>query len=72
MLSMNGILVVELLLGAALMGLIFVSFADTDLIADSASKPKHKPESEGLQVRNKPEPGANRDLLPDVHERVGG
>jgi len=43
MLSMNGIIVCELILGVALMSLIFTSsLADTDLIADSSSKSKNE------------------------------
>ena len=38
MLSMNGIIVCELILGTVLMSLIFASLADTDLIADTSSK----------------------------------
>jgi len=34
MLSMNGIIVCELILGGVLMSLIFMSLANTDLIAD--------------------------------------
>ena len=55
MLSMNGIIALELILGVVLMSLAFTSLADTDLIADSSSKSKHEPESEGL--RTVPNPG---------------
>lgn len=40
MLSMNGIIVCELILGVVLMSLIFTSFANTDLIANSSPKSK--------------------------------
>ena len=41
MLSMNGIIVCELILGVVLMGLIFItSLANTDLIANSSPKSK--------------------------------
>jgi hypothetical protein len=66
MLSMNEILVCELVLGAVLMGLIFTSFADTDLIADSSSKSKHATQPDGLKTK----PGlAHIDFSPDVQER---
>jgi len=42
MLSMNGIIVCELLLGGVLMTLIFTLLADTDLLADSSSKSKQE------------------------------
>ena len=42
MLSMNGIIVCELILGVVLMSLIFTSLADTDLIAPTASKSKNE------------------------------
>ena len=43
MLSINGIIVCELILGVVLMSLIFGSFPNTDLIADSSLKSKHDP-----------------------------
>jgi hypothetical protein len=46
MLSMNGIIILELILGGVLMSLIFTSFSNTDLIADSSSKAKHEPASD--------------------------
>ena len=54
MLSMNGIIILELILGGVLMSLIFTSFANTDLIADS-SKPKHEPELESVEATMKPD-----------------
>jgi hypothetical protein len=54
MLSMNGIIVCELLLGGVLMSLIFTSLANTDLIADSSSKSKHEPESDSVSATMKP------------------
>ncbi len=47
MLSMNEIIVCELLLGAALMALVFASFADTDLIA--SSKSNQHPQVDGFK-----------------------
>jgi len=41
---MNGIIVLELLLGGVLMSLVFGLFPNTDVIANSSSKPKHEPE----------------------------
>ena len=42
MLSMNGIIVCELILGTVSMSLIFATLADTDLIADTSSKSKNE------------------------------
>ena len=42
MLSMNGIIVLELILGGVLMSLIFTSLGDTELIADTSSKSKNE------------------------------
>ena len=42
MLSMNGIIVCELILGTVLMSLIFTLLGDTELIADTSSKSKHE------------------------------
>ena len=42
MLSMNEIIVCELILGTVLMSVIFASLADTELIADTASKPRNE------------------------------
>jgi len=42
MLSMNEIIVCELILGTVLMSVIFASLADTDLIADTSSKSKNE------------------------------
>ena len=53
MLSMNEIIVCELLLGAALMTLVFASFADTDLIADSSSKSNQEPQANGFKGATK-------------------
>ena len=66
MLSMNGIIVCELILGVVLMSLIFASFANTDLIADSSSKSKHGPESDSVGATMKPGRPLT-DLSPDVH-----
>ena len=51
---MNGIIILELILGGVLMSLIFTSFANTDLIADSSSKPTHEPEPENVATAMKP------------------
>lgn len=69
MLSMNEIVVCELVLGAVLMGLIFTSFADTDLIADSSSKSKKPTQPDGLKTSTKSSL-AQLDLSPDVQERL--
>ena len=53
MLSMNGIIVCELILGVVLMSLIFGSFPNTDLIADSSLKSKHEPESDVVGITMK-------------------
>ena len=71
MLSMNGIIVCELILGGVLMGLIFTSFADTDLIADSSLKSKLEPESDSARTTTRPG-CALPDLSPDVHARFSG
>ena len=42
MLSMNEIIVCELILGTILMSVIFASLADTDLIADTSSNSKNE------------------------------
>ena len=55
MLSMNGIIILELILGGVLMSLAFSSFANTDLIADSSLKPKHEPEPDSLGATMKPD-----------------
>ena len=54
MLSMNGIIALELILGVILTSLIFTSLGDTDLIANSSSKTKPSPESDGVRVMNNP------------------
>ena len=72
MLSMNGIIALELILGVVLMSLIlFTSLADTDLIADSSSKSKLEPESDGFRAATNPG-RAFTGLSPDVHERFSG
>jgi hypothetical protein len=68
MLSMNEIVVCELIIGAVLMGLIFTSFADTDLIADPSSKSKKATQLDGLKTLTKPRL-AQIELSPDVQER---
>ena len=65
MLSMNGIIVCELILGGVLMGLIFTSFANTDLIADPWGRSKNTTQSE--------KPGlALTDRSPHVHASLSG
>jgi hypothetical protein len=54
MLSMNGIIVSELILGGVLMSLVFNSLANTDLIADSSSKAKQEPDSDGVRTATTP------------------
>ena len=54
MLSMNGIIVCELILSTVLIGLIFTSFSDTDLIADPSSKSKNATQPDGLKTSTKP------------------
>jgi hypothetical protein len=53
MLSMNGIIVCELLLGMAVLGLIFTSCADTDLMADRSPKSENETEAGGLRTTTK-------------------
>jgi hypothetical protein len=66
MLSMNGIIVLELILSVVLMCLIFASFGNTDLIADSSSDSKYEPESDSVGATRKP--GRPRtDLSPESH-----
>ena len=55
MLSMNGIIILELILGGVLMSLIFTSFGNTDLIADASSKPKHEPASDSVGSTMEPD-----------------
>jgi len=49
MLSMNGILFCELILGGVLISLIFASLANTDLIADASSKSKQNTQVDGFK-----------------------
>ena len=53
MLNMNGIIVLELILGGVLMSLVFMLLGDTDLIADSSSKAKPEPELDRIAVMMK-------------------
>jgi hypothetical protein len=71
MLSMNGIIVCELLLGGILMSLIFTSLANTDLVADPSSKPKHEMQPDRFRTATKPGPAVT-DLSPEVYDRFGG
>jgi hypothetical protein len=52
---MHGIIILELILGGVLMSLIFTSFANTDLIADSSSKAKHEPEPDSVGTTMTPD-----------------
>jgi hypothetical protein len=63
MLSMNGIIACELLLGVVALGLIFTSFADTDLIADGSPKSENETEAGGCRTATK-----QTDLSTHVHE----
>jgi hypothetical protein len=54
MLSMNGIIACELLLAIVVMGLIFTTFGNTELIADSSSKSNQKPQTDGFRNVTKP------------------
>ena len=71
MLSMNGIIVCELILGVVLMSLIFTSLADTDLIAGPSSKSKNETQSDRFRTATKPGLVLT-DLSPDVHEHFNG
>jgi hypothetical protein len=55
MLSMNGIIILELILGGVLMSLVFGLFPNTDLIADSSPKPTHEPEPDSVGTTMKPD-----------------
>jgi hypothetical protein len=66
MLSMNGIIVLELILGVLLMGLIFTSLGDTDLVADSSSKAQ-EPESDGASSGS-----SGKENKPRAHSRARG
>jgi hypothetical protein len=54
MLSMNGIIVCELLLGVVLMSLVFTLLANTDLVADSSSKSKQETQADGFRSATRP------------------
>jgi hypothetical protein len=53
MLSMNGIIACELILGVALMSLIFTSFASTDLTADRSSKSENETKADRFKTPTK-------------------
>jgi hypothetical protein len=53
MLSMNGIIVCELILGVVLMSLICMSLADTDLIPDRSSKSENETKTDGFRAETK-------------------
>jgi hypothetical protein len=63
MLSMNGIIVCELLLSMVVLGLIFTSFEDTDLMADRSPKSENETEAGGFRTATK-----QTDLSTHVHE----
>ena len=70
MLSVNGIIVCVLILGVVLMGLIFTSLADTDLIiADPSSKSKNETQSDRFRTATKAGLLLT-DISPDMHERL--
>ena len=56
MLSMNGIIICELILSAVLMRLVFTSLGKTELIADSAPKSNHAEVSDSPKNMEKPVP----------------
>jgi len=56
MLSMNGIIVCELILGAVLMSLVFTTLGNTELVADSAPKSNHAEVSDSPKNMEKPVP----------------
>ena len=56
MLSMNGIIICELILGAVLMTLVFTTLANTELIAGSAPTSNHEPVSDSVKKMEKPTP----------------
>jgi len=51
MLSMNGIIVCELILGGVLMSLIFTSLANKDVLADPSLKSKSETQSDRSRQR---------------------
>ncbi|MGH7182043.1 MAG: hypothetical protein ACREJN_08710 [Nitrospiraceae bacterium] len=66
MLTMDGIIVCELVLGVVMMSLIFGLFSNTDLIADSSLKSKHEPEPDS--VGSTMDPGRPlTDLSPGIY-----
>ena len=54
MLSMDGIIIGELILGALLMSLVFTTLGNTELIAGSAPKPTQEPLSNSAKNMEKP------------------
>ncbi|HSV91226.1 MAG TPA: hypothetical protein VLH80_08990 [Nitrospiraceae bacterium] len=68
MLSMNGIIVCELILGGVLMSLIFTSLANTDLFADPSSNSKDAKQPDGFRTATKPGL-AQIEFSPDVQQR---
>ncbi len=63
MLSMNGIIACELIIAVVWMGLIFTSFANTELIADQSSKSEGETKTDGFRTALK-----QPDLSPRGHE----
>lgn len=53
MLSMNGIIACELILGVVLMSLIFTSFASTDLTADRSPKSENETKADRFKTATK-------------------
>jgi hypothetical protein len=71
MLSMNGIIVCELILGGVLMSLIFTSLANADVIADPSLKSKSETQSDSFKTAT--QPGLSlTNLSPDVHKPFSG
>ena len=56
MLSMNGIIICELILGAILMSLVFTTLGNTELIADSTPKSHHESVSDSAKNMEKSAP----------------
>ena len=71
MLSMNGIIVCEIILGGVLMSLIFTSLANADVIADPSLKSKSETQSDSFKTAT--QPGLSpTNLSPDVQKPFSG
>lgn len=71
MLSMNGIIACELLLGVLVMGLIFTSVGDTDLIADRSSTSENETKTDGVRTATK-QPDLSTPVQDDCSRRLLG